>query len=309
MPLGLQGCPSEIRAALSGPCPSINTPFTRDGAIDFDGLRAELDFVLDAGARVVILTYGDSLYSILTDDEVAEVTRAVVEHVNHRAMTVAADRIWWTGKTAEFAKYCVDVGADVLMVLPPDWAASTTVESLVAHYAAAAEHIPVMVVTNYLARRPQPFALKVIEALRDRVPGVVALKDDVTGEFIRKTCLLTHDRWALIAGGQKQNHMNMLPYGVDGYLSTFMLFKPDVSWQYWRAIEAGDLAAARDIIRDYDMPFFDFILGMEGSFDAALHGILEIIGVATRYRRPPYHSLTDEQMQALAAFLKGKGLL
>ena len=309
MPLALQGCPSEIRAALSGPCPSINTPFTRDGAIDFDGLRAELDFVLDAGARVVILTYGDSLYSILTDDEVAEVTRAVAEHVNRRAITVAADRIWWTGKTAEFAKYCVDVGADVLMVLPPDWALSTTVETLVAHYAAAAEHIPVMVVTNYLARRPLSFALKVIEALRDRVPGVVALKDDVTGEFIRKTCLLTHDRWALIAGGQKQNHMNMLPYGVDGYLSTFMLFKPDVSWQYWRAIEAGDLAAARDVIRDCDMPFFDFILGMEGSFDAALHGILEIIGVATRYRRPPYHSLTDEQMQALAAFLKGKGLL
>ena len=302
-------CPQRIRDALTGPCPSIRTPFARDGAIDYDGLRAEIDFVLNAGATSVILTHGDSLYSALTDDEVADVTKAVVEHVARRAMVVAADRIWWTGKEAEFAAWCAEVGVDMLMVLPPDWAASTTVETLVAHYAAAAEHIPVMMVTNYLARRPLPFALKLIEALRDRVPGVVALKDDVGGEFIRKACLLTHDRWALIAGGQKQNHMNMLPYGVDGYLSTFMLFQPDVSWQYWQAIEAGDLAAASDVIRDYDMPFFEFILGMEGSFDAALHGILEIGGIAGRWRRPPYHSLTDEQMQTLAAFLKGKGLI
>jgi 4-hydroxy-tetrahydrodipicolinate synthase len=306
---GTQGCPPEIRTALSGPWPSLRTPFTRRGEIDYDGLRSYLDFVIHAGAKAVVLTWGDSLYSILTDDEIAQLTKAVVSHVNKRAFVVAATDTWWTGKAVEFARYCVQVGADMLMVLPPDWAHAATVDSLVAHYAAVAEHIPVMVVTNYLASR-QPFGLDVIKAVYQRVPGVVALKDDVCGEFIRRVCLLTHDRWALSAGGYKENHMNMLPYGVDGYLSTFMTFKPEVAWRYWKAIEALDLETARTVIRDYDLPLFERLRAIgDGAQDAGLHGIYELVGIAKRYRRPPYYSLSDKEMEALAEFLRRKKIL
>jgi len=194
-------------------------------------------------------------------------------------------------------------------VLPPDWAASTTVDTLVDHYAAVARHIPVMLVTNYLGKRGTAFALKLVRRLVQEVPGVMALKDDVGGAFIRQVCLEAHEHWALCAGGQKQNHMNMYPYGCAGYLSTFISFKPDIAWRYWNAVEAGDLKAAVAVIRDYDMPLFDHILGYEGSFDAAMHGILELFGVAQRYRRPPYHTLTDEQMERLRAFLKEKRIL
>ena len=121
--------PAEIRHALSGPVASVNTPFTREGAIDYRSLQNFVDFVIEGGSRTVLLTYGDSLYSILTDQEVAEVTRAVVEFTRRRAMVVAADRMWWTGRTVEFAAYCRNVGADVLMVLPPDWCQSGTCPS------------------------------------------------------------------------------------------------------------------------------------------------------------------------------------
>ena len=309
-PAASRGCPPEVRAALSGPWPSLSTPFTRRGEIDFDAIRGHLDFLIEeAKVKAVVLTWGDSLYSILTDDEIAQVTKAVVEHVDRRAFVVAADNSWWTGKTAEFARYCVQVGADMLMVMPPDWAHSTTVDTLVAHYRAASEPIPVMLVTNYLGKRGQAFGLELIRRLRDEVPGVMAVKDDVCGAFIRKVCLLTHERWALSAGGQKQNHMNMYPYGVGGYLSTFISFKPEIAWRYFNATEAGDLDAARAVIRDCDMPLFDYLIASEGSFDAAIHGVLELAGFAKRYRRPPYHSLTDAQMQDLADFLKKKNFL
>ena len=111
------------------------------------------------------------------------------------------------------------------------------------------------------------------------------------------------------AGGQKQNHMNMLPYGADGYLSTFLTFKPEIARCYWRAVEARDLTAAAAVIRDYDMPFFEHIIKTEGSFDAAMHGVYELYGLAERWRRPPYHSLSDAQMERLSGFLKSKKLL
>ncbi len=51
------------------------------------------------------------------------------------------------------------------------------------------------------------------------------------------------------------------------------------------------------------------MVGFTGGFDAALHGILELYGLAGRWRPGPYHSLTDAEMERLAGFLKSKGLL
>ena len=303
-----QGCPPEVRAAFKGPSPSISTPFTRRGDIDFDGLRNLVDFMVNAGAKAIILTAGDSLFTILTDDEVAQVTKAVCQYVNKRALVVAADKSSWTGRDVEFAAYSAQSGANLLMVLPPDWAASCTVESLVGHYRAVSEHIPVMVVDNYLAERPLSFALDLITKLRDEVPGVVAMKDDVGGDLARRIGLLTHDRWALMASG-KELHMNLYPYGVDGWMSTHMTFKPEIAWRYWSAIEAGDLKAARAVLRDYEIPLLEFLGSLEGGADAGVHGLLEIYGLAKRYRRPPYHSLSDRQMQSLTEFLKKQRLL
>ena len=50
----------RVRAALTGPIASIRTPFSRDGSIDYDGLRRMIDFDLEAGSKVSLLTAGDS---------------------------------------------------------------------------------------------------------------------------------------------------------------------------------------------------------------------------------------------------------
>jgi len=299
----------EIRDALTGPIASIRTPFRRDGAIDFASLRNFLDFCMDAGSKTVLLTHGDSLYTILTDEEVVEVTRVVAEHAGGRAMVVAADRQWWTGKEVEFAKYARSVGADMLMVLPPDWAKSCTTQTFVDHYAAVSKHIPVMIVTNVFIARGTTFGIETLRRVMNEVDGVCAVKDDMRGEFARRLCLLTHERWAVFAGGQKQNHMSVLPYGCDGYLSTFITFKPQITHRYWQAIRSRDLDRAAEVIRDYDIPFFDFIMALPGGFNAGVHGTLELFGITKRWRRSPYYNLNGEEMERLADFFKNKGLL
>ena len=117
---------------------SAHTPFGADSEIDFTSLRGLVEGGIAAGSTTMLLNYGDSLFSLLTDDEVAEATRVVTEQTAGRAAVVAADRIWWTGKTVDFARYVREIGADLLMVLPPDWAQSCTTDTLVQHYAALA---------------------------------------------------------------------------------------------------------------------------------------------------------------------------
>lgn len=299
----------EIRARLSGPLASVRVIFHPDGRIDQHGIRRQVDFLIDGGASAVVLTYGDSLYSLLSDQEVADVTRLVVEHVAGRSLVVAADRCWPTDKAADFARYASEVRADVLMVLPPDWGGSTTTETLVRHYAAAAQAIPVMVVTNLFIARGMQFGLATIERLRDTVENVVAVKDDWNEEFGRRLSHAVSGKWAVIAGGQKQHHLNAHFYGCSGYLSTFMAFKPQVAWDYWNAIQSNNLAEAARIVRDLDMPLFDHLLPLPGGFDAGIHGALELFGVAPRWRRAPYYNLNEMEMESLAGFFNDRGLL
>lgn len=300
----------EIRKALTGPVPSIFTPFRRDGSIDFPALQNFIEFCLAAGSKALILTYGDSLFSLLSDQEVADLTQAVVRYTAGRALVVTADRSWATPQTVEFAQYAKEVGADVLMVRPPcPPGVNSTIETFIGHYAAVAQHIPVMLVTNVFAGRPMSLSMEVLKTLRDTVENIVAIKDDICGEFARKMGLLVHEHWAIVSGGQKQNHLDALPYGCDGYLSSFIMFKPSVTHAYWNAIQAKDWAKAVHIINSYDMPFFDFVAQLPGGYDAGFHGTLELFGIMGRWRRKPYNSLSDADMERLAEFFKQKGLL
>jgi 5-dehydro-4-deoxyglucarate dehydratase len=293
----------ELRQRLTGPIASLRVPFQRDGEIDFRGLANSIEFDIAANTSTILLTYGDSLYSILTDDEVAAVTKAAIDCTRGRAIVVAADRMWWTGKAVSFAKFAREAGADVLMALPPDWAQSGTAETFSDHYAAVAQHIPVMIVTAAFLARPADFTLQTMRLTLQKSSGVVAIKDDLCGAVGRKLSLLVRDQWAFISGGQKQNHLDVWPYGCEAYLSAFTTFKPQIAQIYWNAIQAGDTKSAAGVIRDYEMPFFDFITKVPGGFDAAIHGILELSGIAERWRRPPYNSLTDAEMENLSVFL------
>lgn len=293
-----------VRHSLSGPISGVHPPFLRDGSLDMDGLRTEIEHNLSAGSGVLLLTYGDSLHSLITDAEVGELLQAVVGHVRGRAMVVAADRQWWTGKEIEFADFALEAGADILMVLPPSWGGSVTHDTLVAHFREVSEHIPVMPVTNLFLGKPA-LGLRVLQTLVDEVPNIVAIKEDVGGEFARRTASITHERWAVFSGGLKQDHLNMHPFGCDGYMSIYLHFMPEVAHAYWRAVEANDLTAAAAIIRAYDNPWIDLASELDGDFDAMFHGSQEVFGIAGRWRRAPYHSLTDAELERVRAFYAG----
>jgi len=299
----------KVRAALTGPIASIRTPFNRDGSIDFDGVRRMIDFHLKAGCKVSLLTAGDSHFHCLTDDEIAQLNRVMVEHTAGRALTVACDWEFATPQALKFARYCTDLGADILMARPADWAGSATSELLIEHYATLAERIPLMFVNNIFGGRSAKFALETTKALLARVPNMIAMKEDMTGNVGRKSCLLVHDRWAVFSGGGLRNHLDMHLYGCDGLMDRHMNFAPQVSHRYWKAIQRNDLAAARTVIRDIEVPLEDFMGAFPGGRDAAVHGLIELIGIAGRWRRKPYHSLTDTEMKKLKAFAKRMDLL
>ena len=300
---------TKVRAALTGPIASIRTPFNRDGSIDFNGVRRMIDFNIKSGCKVSLLTAGDSHFLCMTDDEIFEINKVVVEHTAGRALTVPCDWEFNTPQAVKLAKYCKSLGTDLLMARPADWGSSATMETLLEHYATLAEIIPLMFVNSIFGPRSERFALDATKELLARVPNIVAMKEDMIGVIGQKSIQLVHDHWAVFAGGGLRTHLYMHPYGCVGFMDRHMNFAPKVSYRYWNAVQRNDLAAASKVIDEIEVPLEDYMNAMPGGRDAAIHGLIELIGVAGRWRRKPYHSLTNSEMARLKIFVKRMKLM
>jgi len=301
---------NAIKAAFSSAVPSIRTPFTKEGDIDFDALKNMVEFDIQAGATGLVLTLGDSLFALLSEREITEITKVVAEQTRKRAAVAACTGYWNTRQCAEFAQYAKGVGADILMLFASNWYSGIFgQEEIIAHYKLVSSHMPVMANTAVLAHGGHKMGLDVTKQLLEEVPNVIAAKADVQGEYDRKTCLIASEKWAIFSGGTKQFHMELYPYGCKGHMSTFITFKPEIARKYWNAIKESDLKTAIGVIKEFDYPFFEVIRNLTGGFDAGIHGIMEIFGLAKRWRRKPYYSLHDDEMDKLRQFFREKKLV
>jgi 4-hydroxy-tetrahydrodipicolinate synthase len=290
----------EFRSRVRGPVCSIPTPFTKDGDIDERGVRSIIDVGLEGGSQVIMLTEGNSLFSILSDYEIGQLTRLVVEHAAGRAVTVAADSLWWTSKVVEFASWCRDLGYDIFMVRPPVLG-SPSPEAQAVHYAAVADVMPTMLVGNV------PF--KTLSILADTAPGIVAFKDDIQGHYGFSVTRRYADRWVIISSGPMWLHYALWPYGSPAWLSHAVTYAPQIAQDYWNALQQGDEEGVKENILKYDEQWWDMAATFRGGFEGLWYASLELFGVAGRWRRPPYTSPYDSEIEVARDFWCKLGLL
>lgn len=293
---------TEAMERMLGPVPSISIPFTREGEVDYKGLANFVEFLVQNNTSTLLITMADSLFSILSDAEIEQITRVVTRQNHGRAMVVAGTQRWWTQKTVAFARFARECGADMVITAPADWAQSNNDDLLLAHYRAVAQELPIMMMTA-LGKRPVPLPV-VREAVRT-VPGLIAIKDDICGHYGQHVATLARGGGVtLLSGGRMENHLEVWPYGSNSWLSIFMRFMPQIAWEYWGHVRAGDLALAARYVEVFERPYFEDLtkeLGLE--FDAVIHASMEIEGICGRYRRAPYPDANEAQMERIRALL------
>ena len=287
---------SEIRERLQGPINSVPVAFSEDGQIDYAGVARMIDRSLEAGCGVVMLTWGNSLMSLLTDGEVADVHAAVARQVAGRALTVACDNMWGLPKCVEFGRHVRELGFDLYMVRPPI-AMPGTPESLAAYYTAVADEIPVMLVGDV------PFAT--CEALA-RVPGVCAFKEDASLGYAHEMGMRWGDRWTVAGGGGLRRHHLLAHHEwCPTWLDYFVCSHPAPAFEYWSAVRANDGAAAWEHVTRWELPLRDYAAATTYGWDGLVrHALPELFATAPRWRRSPAPNPSDAEMAALREFLE-----
>ncbi len=135
-----------MRTQIGGLMPILATPFTSDGGLDLDGLRALVEFQLASGVQAVAVFGMASEGFALTADERRSILSTVRDVTAGAVPIVAGVNGTSTATAIEQAREAERGGADALMVLPP-FMVKPASGTLVDFYGdiAASTPLPVMV--------------------------------------------------------------------------------------------------------------------------------------------------------------------
>lgn len=108
-----------MRARYQGVFPVAPTIFREDGALDLDGQRRCLDFMIDAGSNGICIHANYSEQFALADDERDLVTRTTLEHVAGRVPVIVTTSHFSARVCAQRNRQAQAAGAAMVMVMPP----------------------------------------------------------------------------------------------------------------------------------------------------------------------------------------------
>ncbi|MGY0195076.1 dihydrodipicolinate synthase family protein [Leptothrix sp. BB-4] len=99
--------------------PVVPTPFTDSGELDLASQKRCVDFMIDAGSNGLCILANFSEQFLLADDEREVLTRTVLEHVAGRVPVIVTTTHFSSKVCAERSRRAQDLGAAMVMVMPP----------------------------------------------------------------------------------------------------------------------------------------------------------------------------------------------
>ncbi len=191
-----------MKSFYSGIWPVAPTPFNPDGTIDLEGMKRVLDCLIDQGADAICILANFSEQFLISDEERKVLSRLSVEHIDGRVPVIVAISHYATQIAVERAHYVKELGADIVMMMPPYHGAllKGTPEQSFEQFAAVGEvGIPIMVQDAPLSGVDLPVPLlvrmaKEIEAVKlfkiecpraaNKIRNLIALGGDaIEGPF------------------------------------------------------------------------------------------------------------------------------
>ncbi len=129
--------------------PVAPTTFTESGELDLDSQKRCIDFMMDAGSDGICILANFSEQFVLADDEREILTRTILEHVAGRVPVIVTTTHFSTRICADRSRRAQDMGAAMLMVMPPYHGATVRVneQQIGAFYARLSDavDIPIMI--------------------------------------------------------------------------------------------------------------------------------------------------------------------
>jgi 4-hydroxy-tetrahydrodipicolinate synthase len=280
------------------------TPFTADGAVDYDAVQRTAVYLVDEQRNdglVVSGTTGES--PTTTDEEKDRILRAVIEAVGDRATVVAGAGTNDTHHSIELAKAAERAGAHGLLLVTPYYNKPPQ-EGIYQHFTAIADAtgLPAMLY-DIPGRTGVPITRETLIRLAAH-PRIVAVKD-AKGDLFEGSLVMAATDLAFYSGDDMIN-LPWLSVGAVGFVS---VVGHVVGAQLATMIEhylAGRVAAAAEVHRRLLPVVTGIMTRTQGAIMAK--AALNLVGQTGGSVRLPLVDATPEQIEMLRADLVASGV-
>ena len=289
-------------AQLKGIVVPIITPMNEDETINEQELRSQVNRMIENGIHGIFPFGTNGEGYILDEKEKEQVLSIVIDEVKGRVPVYAGTGCISTRDTIRQSLMGKSLGADVLSIITPSFAAASQNE-LYEHYktVAAAVDMPI-VLYNIPARTGNALAPATVARL-SKIDNIVGAKDS-SGNFDNMLQYIeqTRDRkdFSILSGNDSLILWNLLAGGTGGIAGCANVYPKNMASIYDR-FAAGDLDGARkaqDAIRSF-RNCFKF-----GNPNTIVKTAVAILGYPVGKCRAPFNQVSAEGVEAIRKVLE-----
>lgn len=291
---------SDLRQRLTGVLPPITMPFDRDGTLVKGGLREQIDFVIENGARAVVAGGSTGEGHTLNEAEFDQAMRESYEATAGRVPFVAGLIVQSTKDAIDRVKRLKGLNIAALQVTPVHYLFKPDADATVQHFREIHEatQIPILIYNvipwNYLS-------VDLMLRIMDEVPGVIGMKQSGGDLKSVSDLILRSKPENLILSGVDALLYPGFALGMHGAISALTTAVPGAVVKVYNSVQSGDHATARDIHFKLNALWNSF---SHDNLPACVKYAQHLQGVSLYEPRRPMMRVTDDQKRAIKAALK-----
>ncbi len=288
--------PARIRGSIA----AVVTPFTDEGDVDHDSLRALVRWQLASGSHGISIGGSTGEPSAQSIGERAEAIRTVASEIDDRVPVLPGPGSAKLDETLELTAAARDAGADAVLVITPYYARPTQ-EALYVWYTTVAREFPDLpiVAYNVPSRTSVEIAPETVARLHRDHDNFVGVKETTKDfeHFSRVMHAAGPD--LLVWSGIELLCLPILSLGGAGFISALANIAPTAVSEMYEAAVRGDDVRAREL--HYGVhPLVD-LLFVETN-PAPAKWLMKQLGLlASDHVRPPLIPLTEAGQQKVRA--------
>jgi 4-hydroxy-tetrahydrodipicolinate synthase len=294
---------NEIRGII----PAVITPFTPDERVDEGAFRKVLHAMIDQGVHGLFPVGTGGEFFALTREEKERLMKAAVEEAAGRVFVMPNVGAITTVESVALARHAEAVGSDAVSVVTPFFLKPSQ-EELFEHYKAICAAVKIPVLAYNIPDRTGGVALSVatVSRLANTISNFAGIKDS-TGDLTNSAEIVQAcpPGFRVFMGRDTLIYAALL-YGCVGAVAATANVAPGAAVGIYTAVQAGDLARARELQAELSPVRKLFAVG---SHPAGLKEAMVQLGMlgCGRCRRPTLE-LTPAQKDEVRKILLEVGL-
>ncbi len=289
---------------INGVLPAIITPFTRDNKVDIEGLRQNIEFLIENGVSGIVPcgTTGES--ATLSFEEHKKVIEIAVE--SSKVPVIAGTGSNNTTEALELTEFAKDASADAALLITPYYNKPND-KGMLAHFKKIANEVDIPLILYNVPSRTGINLKPEIVAELAKESNIVGIKEASGNlEQITRILELTRDEDFVVLSGDDALTLPILALGGKGVISVVANVAPKLMVSMVEAFNRGDLDEARKLHIAL-APLIRAVF-LETN-PIPIKKAVELIGLAAGNLRLPLASISEENEKKLKQALNDLHLL